>query len=545
MSAKILTNCKVYTFDNTQPYATALFIENGKIVALGNDANSFENPKTEQINLQGSTIIPGLIDGHIHLKQYALNLEKVDCDTKTREDCIQRVAEKARTLPENQWILGHGWNHNEWQEGIGNAKLLDQYTQHHPVLLTAKSLHAAWCNSKALKISGITKHKKNPRGGIIARDKNEEPTGILYESAVSIVQNMIPVPSISEITTAVKVAQDNLLSYGITGVHDFDKRDAFQAFQNLDKTGDLKLRITKNLPLDYLDDAIAIGLQNGFGNDYLKIGAIKLFSDGALGPQTAAMISPYKGQPKNRGMLFLNAKEIVEIGKKATQNSLPLAIHAIGDRAVHEVLIGIRMLIEYENDHDLKNQRHRIEHLQLIHPDDIQMFSSLPFIASMQPIHAASDKTMAIKFWGERTKYAYAWKTVLDRGKGFVTLAFGSDAPVETPNPFKGIYAAITRKRPDESEPSENWTPEQRISLHEAIHAYTQGCAYASSTENHLGKLAPGYFADLVVLDRDIFNLPPRSLLELNPIATMVNGEWVFQTNDKIGQEYFSSAFLS
>jgi predicted amidohydrolase YtcJ len=249
--------------------------------------------------------------------------------------------------------------------------------------------------------------------------------------------------------------------------------------------------------------------------------------DGALGPRTAAMFQPYLSEPENRGILNMDAEELFEVGCKAVEGGLSLAVHAIGDRANHEVLDAYEQLRRFERDRGLPPLRHRIEHVQVIHPDDAGRLAELGIIASMQPIHATSDMRMADQYWGERAAFSYAWRTQLQQG---AKLAFGSDAPVESPNPFWGLHAAITRQLADGSPGINGWYPEQRLSMQEAIQAYTLGAAYAAGTEGRSGKLAPGYYSDLIVLEQDPFVIPPADLLELSPKATMVGGEWVWQS---------------
>jgi hypothetical protein len=259
----------------------------------------------------------------------------------------------------------------------------------------------------------------------------------------------------------------------------------------------------------------------------LRIGGVKAFADGALGPRTAAMLQPYEGEPENRGMLLLDSEELYEHGKQAVENGLSMAVHAIGDRANHEVLEAFQQLREHETSLGISRLRHRIEHVQLIHPRDAGRLAELGVFASMQPLHATSDMLMADQFWGERGGYSYAWRTQLQAG---ASLAFGSDAPVESPNPFRGLHAAVTRMREDGSPGIQGWYPEQRLSLTEALHAYTSGPAYLAHMETKLGKLAPGYLADLIVLDVDPFSCEPQQIRDLRPVATMVDGKWVYQS---------------
>ena len=532
MPIRIIHNANIYTLDSQQPNASAMAIQDENIIALGDDQTILsEFPAcTDKFDAAGHTVIPGLIDAHIHLQQYALSLSKIDCETSTREECLKRVAERTHRTPPGEWIIGHGWNQNSWSGGFGNAAELDLITQDHPVYLTAKSLHAAWVNSVALHRAGITSQMADPAGGKISRDEQGHPNGILFESAMELVSNLIPDPDPMLLIESIHNALHRLSAMGLTGLHDFDRRDCFAALQILHLRGELKMRVTKSIPLDDLPYAAAIGLRSGFGDAMLRIGSVKAFADGALGPRTAAMLNPYEGESENRGILMLDAEELVEIGRQAVDNGFALAVHAIGDRANHHVLNAFSELRTYERTAKTMDRqiplRHRIEHVQVIHPEDARRLAELGVIASMQPIHATSDMIMADKFWGKRSEFAYAWRTQLLHG---TRLAFGSDAPVESPNPLLGLHAAVTRRRSDGTPGQDGWYPNQRLTPMEAIQAFTSGPAYAAGMESRLGKLSPGYLADLIILDIDPFICEPDALIESKPQATMVAGEWVYQ----------------
>jgi hypothetical protein len=525
-----LYNAKIYTMDRARPEVSALAIERGRIIAWGEEASVRSEVEAcmPGFDLGGRVVIPGLVDAHIHLEHYALGLQKVDCETGTRQECLARLAERARSTPPGEWILGHGWNQNNWPEGFGSAADLDAVAPDNPVYLTAKSLHAGWANSAALRLANLNATTPDPQDGKLGRDAQGEPDGILFEGAMELVFRVIPEPSLEQVAQAIEAAQPVLWRMGLTGVHDFDRRRCFAALQLLRQREQLALRVTKSIPVEDLPHAAALGLRSGFGDEFLQIGHVKMFADGALGPQTAAMIQPYDGAPENRGMLFLDAEEICELGRLAVVQGLPLAVHAIGDRANHEVLDAFAQLRELERGlyPGQPPLRHRIEHVQVIHPDDLARLSQLDVIASMQPLHATSDMLMADRYWGRRAALSYAWRSQLEHG---AVLAFGSDAPVETPNPFMGIHAAVTRRRLDGSPGEQGWYPEQRLSVQEALQAYTLGAAYTAGLENSLGRLAPGFLADLLVLDVDPFTCEADQLSQLGPAATMVDGEWVFQ----------------
>jgi predicted amidohydrolase YtcJ len=527
----ILYNARIHTLSQGQSFATAIAIQGNRILATGSDHQirlEFDG-RGAHLDMHGSVIIPGLIDAHFHLEHYALGLQNIDCETHTRQACLQRVAERARQVPSGAWILGHGWNQNSWSDGFGTAAELDAVALDHPVYLTAKSLHAAWVNTTALCLAGIEEQTPDPTGGYLGRDSQGHLNGILFESAMELVNRCLPEPTVASVAQAFREAQPILWSMGLTGVHDYDRRRCFSALQILHAQGDLRLRVLKSIPLEDLSHAAALGLRTGFGDDFLRIGSVKAFADGALGPQTAAMLQPYDNNPQNLGMLLMDSEELSEYGRTAVENGLSLAVHAIGDRAVHEVLNAFANLRTFELTQRSTSKsllRHRIEHVQVIHPDDAHRLGEMGIIASMQPIHAPSDMLMADRHWGKRAALSYAWKTQLDHA---AVLAFGSDAPVESPNPFLGIHAAITRQRLDGSPGPEGWYPEQRLTIQAAIQGFTLGAAYAAGIEDRLGQLSPGFLADLLVLDVDPFTCSPEQIAQIQPQATMVGGEWVLQ----------------
>jgi len=533
----LLYNARIYTLDPARPITSAILIDRDRILAVG-EKNELPGAD-ESFDMRGRILLPGLTDAHLHLQYYSLGLQKIDCETEALAECLRRVSARMSAAKPAEWIFGHGWNQNQWasppfsekmggnEGGWPSAADLDAVAPHHPVYLTAKSLHAAWVNSAALKQAGITVNTPDPKDGKIQRDEAGRATGILLENAMGLVEAVLPEVSTDDLADAIEKAQSKLWRMGLTGVHDFDRRDSFMALQQLHAQGRLKLRVNKNIPLEGLEHADALGLRTGFGDDMLWIGSVKAFMDGALGPRTAAMFEPYLNEPENCGFLNMDAEQLFEHSRRAADVGLSMSVHAIGDRANHEALDAFEQLRVYETENNLPHLRHRIEHLQIVHPYDAARLGKLNVIASMQPIHATSDMLMADRFWGERSALAYAWRTQLQHG---AHLAFGSDAPVESPNPFLGLHAAVTRRRADGSPGPDGWYPAQRLSVAEAVSAYTRGAAYAANTETRLGQLRPGYLADLIVLEHDPFTCPPDDLLTMQSTATMVGGEWVWQS---------------
>ena len=527
---QILHNGNIYTQNSKQAIAEAIAVEDGLVVAVGSDEQILQIKKTgDQVtDLNGKTILPGLTDSHIHLEQYGFSLQKINCETNSRQECLERVAQKARSTPAGGWILGHGWNQNVWQEGFGTAQDLDRVAPDNPVYLTAKSLHAGWANSAALKIAGITAQSPNPPNGIIAKKENGEPSGILLESAMALLERVIPPPTTEDTITALKHAQENLWKMGITGAHDFDDISCFTALQILDQKNELKLRVVKGIPKPNLESTIKLGIRSGFGSKMLRFGPLKLFADGALGPRTAAMLSPFENEPDYCGELFLSADDLFEIGELAVNNGIHLAVHAIGDRANREILNGYRRIRQYETSQGLAKGRHRIEHVQILSPEDLNRLQEYGITASVQPLHATSDLEISDRYLGQRAKDAYVFRSLIDNG---TLITFGSDAPVESPNPFLGIHAAVTHQRTNGYPGGEGWHPEQKITVAEAISAYTLAPAISAGTENYTGKLSAGYRADLIVLEENPFVVPKNTIHLIKPQATMVSGEWVWKSD--------------
>ncbi len=534
----ILTNGRIHTMDPALPFATAVAIRDGKILAVGQDAaiKDILGHDAEWLDLNGRSLIPGLVDAHIHFEGFSLARRQVDLDeAKTLDEVLNRISQYAAQLQNRSqnaasepWLQGRGWAQDAWQDPhFPTAAQLDQIVPHMPVYLRHKSGHAAWVNTRTLKLANITAATPDPPGGQIQRDSSGNPTGILFEDAMLLVKQHIPLPTLADITSAMLDAQTYCWQVGLTGFHDFDGRSCFQALQTLHLRGQLGLRVVKNIPLKRLDHAVGLGLRSGFGDDWLRIGGIKIFADGALGPRTAAMVEPYENDSANYGITVIDKEEMMAAASLASAHGLSVTVHAIGDRANHDILDVYTAVRQEERQENRPHLRHRIEHVQLLHPDDLGRLAQLNIIASMQPIHATSDMDIAAAHWGERTRYSYAWRTMLDSG---ALLVFGSDAPVERIDPLPGIHAAVTRRNAAGFPGADGWHPEQRLTLQETIFAFTQAAALTSGQEKHQGSITPGKLADLTIFDQELFALPPDELRHATIAGTIVAGEFKHRT---------------
>jgi len=533
MSDSLFVNGRIRTIDPVRPVVAALAVRGGRVLAAGSEAEvrAAADPSGLTVDLGGRDVLPGLIDAHLHFDWYARGLQSVDAETDTLAECLQRVAAKAAQTPPGQWVQGLGWNQNVWGGRYPTAADLDSVTPGHPVILKAKSGHAAWVNSLALKAAGITAGATAPQGaaqspGEIQRDAKGQPTGIFFEDAIDLVDHLAPEMSAETLAELMRPAMENAWRVGLTGIHDFDGRRSFAAFQLLKAHGHLGLRVVKQIQVRHLAEAVGLGLRSGFGDDWLRLGNIKVFLDGALGPRTAAMIAPYEGEPSNFGIVVTDKEALYEQATLAAANGLAMTVHAIGDKANHDLLDVYATIRREEQARGQAPLRHRCEHVQLLHPDDYGRLGALNVVASMQPIHATSDMRMADQFWGRRSVGAYALKTQLDAG---APLAFGSDSPVESFNPFWGIHAAVTRRRADGTPGPDGWYPEQRLGVEAAVHGFTLGAAYAGYMEDRQGRLAAGWLADLIVVDRDIFECEPMAIKDTQVLGTLIGGEWKYR----------------
>lgn len=516
----LLHGGRIYTRFDPPHAVEALLLHDGLVQAAGDrgEVEAAAPRGVHALDLGARVVLPGLIDAHLHLEQLAWNYDAVDADCARLEEVVARVQARAAARPAGSWILGHGWNQTAWGR-FGTAAELDSAAPAHPVYLTARSLHAGWANRAALARAGITAGTPDPPDGVIPRDAAGHPTGILLEGAMRLMSEALPQPTPAESAEQIARAQETLWTLGLTGVHDFDGHRCLEALRLLRGSGRLGLRVVKQIRLEDFDQGLAHGLHSGAGDAWIRIGHLKLFADGALGPRTAAMLEPYDGEPHNRGLLLLEAESLAAHGRRAAQAGLALAIHAIGDRANRAALNALEALTREQ----APPLPHRIEHVQLIDARDQPRLAALGITASMQPIHAPSDRPMADRYWGDRVRYAYAWNSQRRLG---ARLAFGSDAPVESPSPLLGLHAAVTRRGADGQPGPEGWVPEERLTAAQTLEAYTAGPARAVGLEPLQGRLEPGSWADLVVLGRDPLATDPDELARLAPEATMVDGEW-------------------
>lgn len=534
MSELILYNGKVYTQDPDYPYATAIALQGGNILAVGTDdeIRALGGAQTQAIDLGARRVLPGLVDAHLHFYDWSLHqLGLALADVASLADVRGRVRQAVQTTPAHQWILGWGWRQEGWPEArLPHRADLDDLTPDNPVILWRADGHLAWANSRALQAAGITDHTPNPPRGVIDRDEAGQPSGILRELAINLVRAVMPPPTAEQTDATMRQAMAAAHRLGLTGVHDMrlmggaDGPPAFAAYQRLHAAGALTLRIWMMLPVERLNEAIALGLCTGFGDDWLQVGGVKLFTDGATGPRTAWMLEPF--EDAGSGMPLTPMSEVAAVVARADQAGISTTIHAIGDRAIRELLdVFAEVLPGHAGRPGRPLAPHRIEHVQHSHPADLPRLGRLGLVASVQPLHITDDIAMVDQALGARGRWAYAFRDLL---KGGAVLALGSDCPVASPNPLWGIHAAVTRQRRDGTPPG-GWHPEQALTLAEAVWGYTMGPAYAAGRASRQGSLTPGKLADLVVLGRDIFAIPPAEIADARVDMTVVGGQIVHQ----------------
>ncbi len=512
------------------PAVEAVGVRGGRIVALGSRSDveaaltTTAGRRPRLFDLGGATLCPGFVDSHTHMSSFGLRLSLVDLDgVRAVEEAGRRVAEFAASLDPGGWVRGGGWNKNLWAGGAFPTRHdLDRFVPHNPVALASKDGHTWWLNTEGLRLSGVTRDTPDPPGGEIERDAAGEPTGILKENAAMYVWATVERPTAKELQVYLGKAVQRAVSLGLVGVCDMEGRESLKAYQALEAVGELCLRAWLYVPAELIPSLAAIGVERGFGGPFIKIAGVKAFLDGALGSQTADMLEPYEGS-ESRGIETMTAEAFSDLVARASTEGLAVAVHAIGDRANRKALDGFEA---HRAVWQAAGLRHRIEHAQLLHPDDLPRLARLGLVASMQPLHAPSDRDIAERHWGTwRLATAYAWRAVAETG---AVLAFGSDVPVETCDPLKGLYAAVTRRHPQEPE-RDPWRPEQALSPLEAVRAYTVGPAWAVGAERERGTIEVGKVADFTVLSEDILGTPDpeeagEAILRAKALATIVGG---------------------
>jgi predicted amidohydrolase YtcJ len=515
--------------------AEALLQRDGLVVAVGRAADLAKQAgDAERVDLAGGLMTPGWFDAHVHFMWWGFQMAEVDlrgCDTLSA--ALEIVRERAARLPKGQWLTGGRFDKNLWGSWPTSADL-DRVTGDRPTVLRTKDGHSRWLNTAALRAAGINANTPVPEGSALFRDERGEPTGILQERANELADRAVPPATAAECDAAIARAQEEAFRRGVAGVESLEQASSYEALRRARERGSLAVRVVMGIPHRSLgsslpttgtppqirdggtydfESALARGTKTGDGDEWLRIGHVKFFSDGALGSQTAALEQPYEGTA-DYGILTFDPLELRTDVARAAAGGLAVAIHAIGDRAVHVALDAIA-----PSRVTAPELRQRVEHVQLVREEDLGRFGALGVIASMQPIHCTSDRDLADRHWGpRRTPRAYPWRTLLERG---AVLAFGSDAPVEPIDPLLGIHAALTRRRPSDAEA---WFPEQRLTLDEALHAYTAAAAYATGREREFGTLEAGMRCDATVLDRDLAGLKEDELLEARVRATITDG---------------------
>ncbi len=526
----LISNIKGYGFDDQRQllsFSELVFDDaTGKVLARGQGIAK-DYPTASKIDGQGRTLLPGLIDGHGHVLGLGQNLSQVDLrESSSEAQAVTKTAAFAKANPQAQWILGRGWNQVLWpSQQFPGKQLLDEVIKDKPVWLSRVDGHAGWANSKALQLAGISKNSIDPPGGQIVRDANGEPTGVLIDNAMLMLEKQIPAINEAERVSALNAAFNHLLSLGITSTHDAGIDAANLAtYQQLRETKQLPLRLYPMLSAT--DPALENWLKAGPIDDpldFLDVRSVKIYGDGALGSRGAALLAPYSDKPKEKGLLVTQPDKLTAVMKLTIDAGFQANVHAIGDYANQLALDRFESL---QTEAQRKAGRHRIEHAQIVAPKDLPRFAVLHVLPSMQPTHATSDKNMAGDRLGvARLRGAYAWRSLVDDGNRIVG---GSDYPVELANPFFGIHAAVTRQD-QQNQPAGGWLPEQKLTLVEALRSFTVDAAYGAFQDQTMGSLAPGMWADFILVDRDIVKVAPEQLWQTKVLATYVGGELKYQ----------------
>ena len=524
----IIDNVRGYSFDNNRQLFefTALAVRDGRVLATGNAdlADSYPNAKVRDGN--GKTLLPGLIDAHGHISSLGYALLSIDVrGLQSAQQVAAKVAAYADKNPQLSWIQGRGWNQVLWPgKQFPNMADLDAQIADRPVWLERIDGHAGWANKKAMQLAGITRDSVSPPGGEIIRDSQGEPSGVLIDNAMRLVMDIIPKPNSAEIKLALDTVSRHLLSLGITSAHDAGVLSPeHKVYRQLADSGEMQVRIygMYSSTEQDLQQVLAAG-HSSDPSELYSMRSIKIYTDGALGSRGAAMLEPYSDRPGHRGLLLTSREELQRLYQQAIKADFQIAIHAIGDEGNR---IGLDVLEQTYAEFGGRHLRHRIEHSQVVALSDIPRFKHLDVIPSMQPTHATSDMNMAEdRIGAERLKGAYAWRSFLKQGSRVVS---GSDFPIEMANAFHGIHAAVTRQDRN-NQPEAGWIPEQAMSLEDTMRSFSIDAAWAAHQENSLGGLTPGKWADFILLDQDIYQIPAQDIWKTQVLETWLAGELVY-----------------
>lgn len=527
----VIINARVRTMDPARPQAEAIAVHGNRITAVGSteEIRKLATSTTRVIDARGQLVLPGFNDSHVHFLSGGFQLSSVDLrDADTPQEFAARIKSFAEKLPAGRWITGGDWDHERFPNAaLPTKELIDSFTPNTPVFVSRLDGHMALANSHVLKLAGVTRETPDPPGGLIVRDpKTGEPTGILKDAAMSYVWKVVPAATFEEKLAAARAATAHAALLGVTSVQDVSAGTDVGVYQTLLNRGELKTRIYAVSPLPSWERLARTGVRAGFGSDMLRIGGLKGFSDGSLGSTTAYFYEPYNDAPNTSGLAgdeMFPEGAMLERVRRADKAGLQIMIHAIGDRA-NDMVLSIFEQVARENG--AGDRRFRIEHAQHLRRADIPRFAKTKVIASMQPYHAIDDGRWAEKRIGrERASTTYAFRSLLDAG---AVLALGTDWTVAPLDPMLTIYAAVTRRTLDGKNPN-GWIPEQKISVEEAVRAYTVGSAFAESTEGVKGTITPGKLADLVILSSDIFQINPIEIEKVKVMTTILDGRVVYE----------------
>ena len=527
----IVTHAKVWTVDAARPQAEAVAVIGERIVAVGSnvEVEQWRGPQTRVIDAAGKLVLPGFNDAHVHFISGGIELDSVQLkDATSAQEFARLIGEKAKALPKGEWILEGNWDETKWTPAVYPEKsLIDPLTPDNPVFVSRYDGHMGLANSVALKLAGITAQMPDPPGGTIVRDAHGNPTGALKDAAQGLMEKVIPPLTHDQRIRIIKRSMAHAASLGVTSVqHMVADYEDIAAYSELLEKGELITRIYAAPLISHVDDAAKIGIRHAFGGPYMRIGALKAFADGSLGSGTAYFYEPFLNQGENRGLLSNEMQPLSLMQDRITKADgagLQLCIHAIGDRGISLIL---DMYAETEKAHGPADRRFRIEHAQHMAAKDFQRFADLGVIASVQPYHAIDDGRFAEgKIGHDRSSRTYAFRTFLDHK---VRLAFGTDWEVAPLDPMQTLYAAVTRATLDGKNPG-GWFPEQKLTVAEAVEAYTMGSAYAEFQEKEKGSITPGKLADLVLLSDDIFSIAPEKIRDVRVVETILGGRVIFQ----------------